>query len=288
VTYDLRHQFVIANRYWYFFDGHMTKIPSGMQAIDGILDFGIDSNSEARSHMRFRLGLLVAGFLAASGFATAAFSTFTTNPGDSTGGGPVNASATFTTGNGTISITLSNLLTAAQVVDVAQNLSDLQFTLSNNVTATVNDTNRSYSGTLVNVDGSGNVTAGSGLFNGWDLLTNSANTFTLEDLGSIAGPAQTIIGGAGALHYANANGSITTSGSHNPFLQGSATFTLTGFTGVTANTTVTAATFSFGTVLGSNVTGHLTPTPEPKVMSFVLVAGLLVLSRFRRKNVELS
>jgi hypothetical protein len=253
-------------------------------------DFGIDLNSEVRINMRFRLGLLVAGFLAASGFGTAGVFVFTTNPGDSTGGGPVNASASFTTSSnfgGSITIVLSNLLTAAQVVDVAQNLSDLQFTLSDNVTASIGDGNRSYTGTLINVDGSGNVTPGSALFNGWD-LSGSGHNFTLEDLGSLAGPAQTIIGGAGALHYANANGSITTSGSHNPFLQGSATFTLTGFTGVTANTTVTAATFSFGTTLGSNIPGHLTPTPEPKVMSFVLVAGLLVLSRFRRKNVELS
>jgi hypothetical protein len=41
------------------------------------------------------------------------------------------AEAAFTTGAGSISVTITNLLTPAQVISGAQFLSDLQFTLSN-------------------------------------------------------------------------------------------------------------------------------------------------------------
>jgi hypothetical protein len=58
--------------------------------------------------------------------------TFDTPPGSTTSGGPVDATATFTTGAGTLSITLTNLL--ANPKDVAQLLSDLEFTLGNGAT----------------------------------------------------------------------------------------------------------------------------------------------------------
>jgi hypothetical protein len=46
-----------------------------------------------------------------------------------TGGQPVDASAVFTTGASTITVTLTNL--EANPISVVQNLSDLEFTLSN-------------------------------------------------------------------------------------------------------------------------------------------------------------
>ena len=60
--------------------------------------------------------------------AHAATVTFVTPTGASTGGGPVNASATFTTSANQISVSLSNL--QANITDVAQGLSDLFFTYS--------------------------------------------------------------------------------------------------------------------------------------------------------------
>jgi hypothetical protein len=224
--------------------------------------------------------LLLAGL--SSTIANATITTFSTPAGSQNGTENVNASAQFTTSNGEIVIVLSNLLTAAQVHAVGGNISDLSFTISNSFTGTVNDTDRSYTGTLVNVDGNGNVTAGSGTLNGWD-FTNAASTFTLEELGSAQTNNQTIIGGAGASSYSNANSSIT-NGHGNPFLQGSATFTLTGLTGVTAATTITAATFSFGTTTGADVTGQLNSAPEPKEAAVVLLGFLAVFIAHRRKN----
>src|SRR5438046_10409798 len=56
--------------------------------------------------------------------------TFTTPTGSlDSAGDPVSAQAVFVTGNGTLSITLSNLLVNQK--DVGQNISDLFFTLNN-------------------------------------------------------------------------------------------------------------------------------------------------------------
>ena len=218
-----------------------------------------------------------------STIATAATTTFSTATGAMNGTENVNASAMFTTGTGTIDIVLSNLLTAAQVHSVGGDISDLMFTISNSFSGAVSDSNRSYTGTLVDVDGSGNVTAGSGSFDGWD-FSNSGSNFTLEELGSLEAPSQTIVGGAGATSYPHAVGSID-NGSHDPFLQGSATFHLTGLTGITSGTTITAVTFSFGTTAGGNITGHTNSTvPEPKATSALLLGCLAVFAAWRRKK----
>jgi hypothetical protein len=236
------------------------------------------------NHLNFRtFRLLPVLVLAAfsSMVATATTSTFSTAPGAVNGSANgVNASAQFTTGAGQIVIVLSNLLTANQVLAINQNISDLEFTVSNGFTGTVTDANRSYTGSLVDVDASGNVTAAAGTFNGWD-FSNSGSAFTLEELGSAQGNNQTIVGGAGAASYPNANSSIT-NGHGNPLLQGSATFTLTGLTGVTAATTITAATFSFGTALGDTVPGQ-SVVPEPKEAAVVLLGFLAVFIAHRRR-----
>jgi hypothetical protein len=92
-----------------------------------------------------------------------------------------------------------------------------------------------------------------------------------------AGPAHLIIGPPdGGNTYSAANGSIAGNGPHNPFLSESATFTITG-TGITADTTITSATFSFGTTAGVTVDG-VVASPEPS--SFVLTLcgiGVVVL-----------
>ena len=209
--------------------------------------------------------------------------TYLTPAGSMQGTENVDASAAFTTSLNTITIDLTNLLTAAQVHGVGGNISDLQFTISNAISGSVSDTDRSYTGTFVDVDGSGNVsTDNSAGLNGWDFSNSNSTTFLLEELGSAQGNNETIIGGAGASSYPNANSSIT-NGHGNPFIQGTGHFTLT-VAGVTAATNITSAIFSFGTSAGANTTGILSPVPEPRAIGFLLASGILIAAFLRKKH----
>jgi hypothetical protein len=205
--------------------------------------------------------------------------TFDTPAGSTTSGGPVDASATFVTNNdGTIDITLTNLL--ANPKDVAQLLSDLSFSLSNGATT---GTISSSSGQEITVAGNGTFTSGSTVDTGW-ALNSTATGFELDVLGTPIGPSHLIIGPAGAGGtYSNANGSIAGNGPHNPFLNGTATFVL-DITGVTADTDITSATFSFGTTEGADlVPGTPTTVPEPTSLA-LLAAGLLGVVLIQRKR----
>ena len=87
-------------------------------------------------------------------------------------------------------------------------------------------------------------------------------------------PAHTIIGRSSngtysGGTYSNANSSIAGNGPHNPFLEG-VTFSLS-VVGVTASTTITAATFSFGTTAGNTLAGTAS-VPEPSTW-MLLLAG---------------
>ena len=208
--------------------------------------------------------------------------TFVTPTGATTGGGPVSASATFTTSANQISVSLSNL--QANITDVAQALSDLFFTYSGgNLTG---QTLTSSSGQAITVASNGTFTLGSTVATGWALSAPGSNTLLLNDLGA-AGPTHTIIGPPGAGNvYSNANGSIAGNGPHNPFLNQTAMFVVS-LMGITADTDITSATFSFGTVAGINVPGVPSTSPIPLPGALPLFAtGLagLVLMKWRKKR----
>ena len=201
--------------------------------------------------------------------------------GASTGGNLENSSAIFVTGAGTISVTLNNLL--SNPTDVAQNLSDLFFTLSNGATT---GTLTSSSGTELTVNSGGTFSVGASVATGWT-LSASGGSLLLNVLGTPVGPAHTIIGTSSngtysGGTYSNAKGSIAGNGPHNPFLESGTTFTLS-VPGVTAATTITAATFSFGTAAGNTLVGTASTVPEPITM--VLVgAGLLAMGTLRMQR----
>ena len=205
--------------------------------------------------------------------ATAATITFSTATGATSGGQPVDATTTITTGAGTITVSLTDLL--ANPTDAGQLVSDLFFDLSTAPTTPL-ITTTTPTGTLIAIAANGTVSSGGTTFDTW-ALTSSGTTIHLDSLAG--GPAQTIIGPG---PYTNANGSIAGNGPHNPFIQNTATFTF-AVQGVTAATTVTAATFSFGTVPGNNVpAGPNTPVPEPISLS-LLGGGFIALGLFRKR-----
>jgi hypothetical protein len=213
----------------------------------------------------------------------AASTTFTTPSGSMAGGQPVDASAMFTTGAGTVSITLDNLF--ANPTSVVQNLSDLSFTLSNGATS---GTLGSNTGMEITVNGGGTFSTGATVPTGWVLSPGPSGGLQLNVLSAGgAGPAHLIIGppGPGPL-YSNANGSIAGNGPHNPFLNQTATF-MVDVTGVTAATTITGATFSFGTTNGANLVPGKPGTSVPEPASLGLLGlGLagLGLARRRKRN----
>jgi hypothetical protein len=107
------------------------------------------------------------------------------------------------------------------------------------------------------------------------------NTITMEAIGG-GQPSQLILSGV----TTSANASIQ-GGQFNPFVIGPATFTL-ALSGVTAATTITQATFSFGTGPDFSIPGVLVPAPIvgaglPGVIA--ACGGLLALARRRRQLV---
>jgi hypothetical protein len=227
--------------------------------------------------------LAVVGALSATQPGRADVITFVTPAGSATSG-PVMAEADITTGAGTVTVVLKNL--TVDPGDVAQNLSALTLTFSNAVGANSLSSSSSVERTVA---GGGTYTPGSTVATGW-LETSATSVLKVDDLGG-AGPAHTIIGApAGDNKYDSANNSIAGNKPHNLFLDETATFVVSA-AGVTADTTVTAATFQFGTTDGAGLILGQASVPEPSVvtlsalslLTFGTVAGLR--RRIRRKAV---
>ena len=198
--------------------------------------------------------------------------------------GDVNVHADITFGVNTVTIKLFN--DTLNPFTAAQSISDFSLTLASG--STLGSALASSSGVPVLVAADGTYSTGAAISAGWAYSTPNSSTLYLDDLaGGAAGPANTIIGLPDASNvYSNANGGIAGNAPHNPFLQGSTgvTFVITGLTGVTANTQISGAVFSFGTTSGDNHPGGGgTSVPEGGATVALLglaFTGLIAARRF--------
>ena len=194
------------------------------------------------------------------------------------GNGSFHSFSSTNWGVGTVTILLANNQTGEK--DVGQNLSDLFFTIS---TGQKSGTLSSSSGLERTVASNKSFTDGSTVAAGWVLSTSGASLHldVLSGAGH-AGPAHTILGPPTGNSYPNAVGSIAGNGPHNPFLAESATFVI-NVTGITAASTISAVTFSFGTTDGSDEINGI-PVPEPTTIALVALGGLALLAVRWRLN----
>jgi hypothetical protein len=216
--------------------------------------------------------------------------------------GALSASANFSFGNGTLTVTLTNTLADNVFRSSGQASSDISFTLSNGA-GTLSMT--SAAGQFGNIDGNGNVTYTSSddqmkgksttTFTsptrwlgdqGFGSFSISGNTITLESIGG-GQPSQMIAPGiANGGTYTDANQGLQ---NFNAYVIGPATFTL-DLSGVTPQTTVSSATFSFGTGPDTFLPGspdpHVGVVPAPSSVVLLGLGGLglaLVLARSRQR-----
>jgi len=227
----------------------------------------------------------------AGGKTHAAFAVFTTPVGSTAGGQPVNAEADITTSAGQIQIVLKNL--QANPTSVIQCISSFSFTLASPANLTGSSQTAANAPTI-NVNNGGTTTPGSTLTTvaavGWVFTAGPPGLLNVLGAGG-AGPANLIIGppGAGGV-YSNAGGSIAGNGPHNPFLNQTATFTITA-PNVTAGTTIASVIFGFGTTGDAPVPGT-GQTPEPATVITLVTGlpfGLLALRRrLRRQQADVA
>ncbi len=203
-----------------------------------------------QSGMRI-FGLLRVSLIA--GAVTLVAQNCSTPSGSAVPDGQVSANASFSVGNGFVTVTLANGL--ADPRSAGQLLSGLAFTLASGTTG---GSLGSTSANLRSIAKGGSFTDLGPASTGWALNGSFNGGFFLcdlcTDLGA-AGPKHLLIGDpASSGEYDSANASIAGNKPHNPFTQGTATF-LINAPGAIQGDSVSSAAFYFSTTDGISVAG---------------------------------
>ena len=204
---------------------------------------------------------------------------------NSNGGTPLSAQATITTSLNTITITLSNTLDLSRFSVQSQGLSGISFRL-NNTSGTLGTPSTTGTGQLANVakGTSGNVSyipsyPSPSTLDHWDSTLTPGKLFNLTALSGGA-PNQLILPDLAGSTSLNMGSNV---GSHNPFVVGLATFSIT-LQGVTANTTMSNVIFNFGTTGGEGTATGTPAVPEPASVAMALTSAVAVSTMALRRR----
>jgi hypothetical protein len=224
------------------------------------------------------LALIIAAWLNGGQNSQAASITFTTAAGAKVQGNPVSAKAVITTANdGTVTIDVFNLQTNPDAVNQA--ISGITFTTNN--PAKIDPTSLAEAtGPLFSISDNGSFSAPVTTVNNltrWHLTTPAT---TLIAIGGEQ-PDELIIGGPDKNDvYSAWNGQDQ----FNPYVKENAHFVIKG-TNVTANTTISAFSFAFGTGPDAFIVSAHAPEPGSAALAIMGLAGL-GLARWRRARLS--
>jgi hypothetical protein len=178
------------------------------------------------------------------------------------------AQANFVLGNGSITVTLTNLV--ANENSIGQAIS--KFTFQVNPPMTLSPQLTKVSGTLIDINSNGAIVAPTAPTTTWALTTTlNPTTLTVFNGGQ---PTELIVGmptnGKYNPSMGNGGGGLP---QHSPVFEGSATFTITD-PNLSTNTQISDVIFFFGTGPESQLTGQFVPEPPSLVLGAMGLVGL--------------
>jgi hypothetical protein len=203
-----------------------------------------------------------------------------------TNGDPVDATALFgINSSGYLTLTLSNL--ESSIVDVGQAVTGIEFNLSVSDSGITSHSQPTSSGDVVQVGSGGSVTDnGIGSLAAYWTASTSLHEVLLNVFGGQ--PNGSILGPETGQSYPDANGSIAGNGPHNPFVDGTATFTfadLGNFSSYNLASIVSAVEIEFGTTGTDYLSTGQVPVATPEPGSILLaVTGLALMGARLRRN----